>query len=125
MRRWLSQRFDRAVRWRADEEISARVPEVVDDRVRQPANEISWAVNELQRLGPQLAALESRVEEKRQGAAALSGAEPPSADAALLNEVRAEHERIRARLFTVTRYVERLERLESEVAEIRDQIRPR
>ena len=117
MSKWLAQRFDRAVRWRADEEISARVLPVVDERVRQSANEFAWAVNELQRLGPQLASLEARVESQRQSREApVPGAVPTEID--LLSAIRAEHEQVRARLFTVTRYVERLESLEAQVADL-------
>lgn len=114
MRKWLADRFDRAVRWRASEQISAQTPPLVEERVRQPAAEVAWAVNELQRLGPQLAALEARIEDRRQSGVPTDASQQSGA-LSYLDEIRAEHERIRARLFSVTRYVNRLEDLERRV----------
>lgn len=112
MTAWRSRligRFDAAVRWRADEQATAALQPVQRD--------VAWALNELQRLGSQLAALEVRLEDQRSGERPDGTAVEVSARPAEenLGELRAEHRRIRARMGLVTNYVQRLERLERRV----------
>ena len=125
MQKWIADRFDRAVRWRADEQIRAKAPGLIDDRVRRPADEVAWAVNELHRIAPQVAALEARIEEHRQSVSSESSVKGEQVGADILTQVRAEHERVRARLFTVSRYVERLERLETRLTALEERTEER
>ena len=91
-----------------------RLPDDVGPRIADLERRLADAVRELGRMGPQLAALEARVEE-------LAGRlEPaPAGDAAdveaarnVLDEVRAEHARVRARISAATVFEERLRVLE-------------
>jgi len=72
---------------------------------------------ELNRIAPQLAALEAKTEQLR-----LALAPTPTADAAELEEARGlveviqeEHRRIRVRLSALTQYEERLRRIEEKL----------
>lgn len=122
LRQQLSRRVDVAVAWRAQvavgERIDALAGEVADLRGRLDAvaGEASWAANELARLAPQLAALEQRYERDHRGethTTALTGAPGELAEAgSVLEQVRSEHDRVRARLSLVSAYEERLRRLE-------------
>lgn len=91
-----------------------RLPDDTGERVADLERRLGDAVREIGRIGPQLAALEERVEELR---ARLQ--DPPAADAAeveaarsVLDEVRAEHARVRARISAATVFEERLRVLE-------------
>ena len=70
--------------------------------------------NELRRLAPHLAALEARVAKLEERETSIRVADSAEVDQArsLIDEIKAEHERIRVRLSAVARYEERLERLE-------------
>ncbi|MEV5003327.1 hypothetical protein [Nocardioides sp. LML1-1-1.1] len=92
-----------------------RLPDDVGDRVADLERRLGDAVREIARIGPQLAALEERVEDLR----ARLQDPPPTADAAeveaarsVLDEVRAEHARVRARISAATVFEERLRVLE-------------
>ncbi len=76
---------------------------------------------DLARIGPQVAALEERVEALREQLRP-----PPAASAgetvearALLEEVRWEHAQVRVRVTSLVRYEERIRQLEDEVADLR------
>jgi hypothetical protein len=122
LRQQLSRRVDVAVAWRAQvavgERIDALAGEVADLRGRLDAvaGEASWAANELARLAPQLDALELRYERDHRGhthTTALTGGPAELAEAgSVLEQVRVEHDRVRARLSLVSSYEERLRRLE-------------
>lgn len=91
-----------------------RLPDDVGPRMADLERRLADAVREIGRMGPQLAALETRVEEL---AARL--APSPTGDAAdveaarnVLEEVRAEHARVRARISAATVFEERLRVLE-------------
>lgn len=92
-----------------------RLPDDAGERIADLERRLGDAVREIGRIGPQLAALEERVEELR---ARLQ--DPPlTADAAeveaarsVLDEVRAEHARVRARISAATVFEERLRVLE-------------
>lgn len=92
-----------------------RLPDDTGERVADLERRLGDAVREIGRIGPQLAALEERVEDLR--ARLLDP--PPTADAAeveaarsVLDEVRAEHARVRARISAATVFEERLRVLE-------------
>lgn len=92
-----------------------RLPDDMGDRVADLERRLGDAVREIARIGPQLAALEERVEDLR----ARLQDPPPTADAAeveaarsVLDEVRAEHARVRARISAATVFEERLRVLE-------------
>ncbi len=71
--------------------------------------------HEISRIGAQLAALDTRVAGVERTVALPAGTEQTAqeaADAALLTEIRAEHQRVRARLTAVASYEERIGRLE-------------
>lgn len=77
---------------------------------------VKWLYDEQRRLAPHLAALEARIAafERPGSVARLAERLEYSADEA--DEVRAEHARIRARLAAISKYEERLARLEDAVA---------
>jgi hypothetical protein len=74
---------------------------------------------DLARIGPQVAALEARVEDLRFGALGSDVRSGEVAEAvSLVEEVRREHERMRARVSAAIRFEERLGRLEEQMATI-------
>jgi len=87
-------------------------------QVRAQQGRIADLERELARVSPQLAALEERVEHltQRLGSAQLVAA--PDDEAAvrtLLEEVRGEHARVRARITAATVFEERLRVLENRI----------
>lgn len=82
---------------------------------RATAKEAELHVREMNRIAPQLAALESKVENLRQAleaAPTVDGEDDISRARNIVHEVRREHEQIRVRLSAVTSYEERLRRIE-------------
>lgn len=81
------------------------------------AKEAEFYVREINRVSPQLAALESKVEDLRQALSTPSVGSPEELVEArsLVEEIRAEHTRIRVRLSAVTTYEERLRRIEEKL----------
>ncbi|WP_206784013.1 hypothetical protein [Amycolatopsis sp. MtRt-6] len=77
---------------------------------------VKWLYDEQRRLAPHLAALETRIAafERPGSVARLAERLEYAPDEA--EEVRAEHARIRARLAAISKYEERLARLEADVA---------
>ena len=134
MRKRLSARFSSAVDWRVDERVDARLSQSVEDtvqRLQEPLAEWLHALNrrldelqdeylfarsEMDRIGPQVAALERRLEGLRIALADQQdrGDTEPAGDSYsdLLEEARLEHERARIRLEIASHYEERLRRLE-------------
>lgn len=92
-----------------------RLPDNVGDQLADLNQRLGDAVREISRIGPQLAALEERVELLRQR---LEEPTPPGtpeqveAARTVLDEVRAEHARVRARISAATVFEERLRVLE-------------
>ncbi|PPK65930.1 hypothetical protein V5P93_000176 [Actinokineospora auranticolor] len=91
----------------------------VDRRVEELQGHIDWLYGEQRRYAPQLAALEARLAELERGRVdADTGVEAPVSEeeigpvAALVEEIRVEHARVRTRLGLVARYEERIARLE-------------
>lgn len=94
------------------------------DRAQRQHLRIADLERDLARIGPQVAALEARLEDLRTPATTLQPGEASPhgptdgvADArSLLAEVRREHERVRARISAAARFEERLTRVEEAVA---------
>jgi len=106
---------------RADQLIQQRVAAAVqgmESRLafleQRYADDAAWSANEIRRIAPQVAALESRIEEIRERLeTAPSGSdERQTAARDILDSVRREHEQIRARFAGMSQYEERLRRLE-------------
>ena len=98
----------------------AKVKELLDAlrEVRAQRARIADLERELQRVSPQLAALEERVERLAQrvgdgGLAASAGDELEARS--LLDEVRGEHARVRARISAATVFEERLRVVEQQL----------
>ena len=131
LRRRLSARTNEAVAWRVAEQLDPLRAEL-DDLVRRldelhaekrlaelerrldpVERESAWSANELARLNPQVSAFETRLE-KQARPEVLTGALEDLPEARNLVEViREEHARVRARLALVSAYEERLRRLEA------------
>ena len=113
----LRARFDEDVR-RLRGDLDRRLGELdgrvgsLERRLDAVERQADWSANELARLAPQVAALETRVEQKARPTV-LAGelADLPEARS-LVEVVREEHARVRARLSLVSAYEERLRRLE-------------
>lgn len=135
----LTRRINRSVTWRIDEHIAVlrgdvaglhdrldkleHVTRELDERLGDlgrrlddVARESSWSANELARLAPQAAAFEARLEQQARPTV-LTGELGDLPEARLLLDVlREEHGRVRARLSLVSAYEERLRRLEQRCA---------
>lgn len=93
---------------------AGRLPDDVQERLDRQHGRISDMERELSRIGPQVAALEQRLEDL---AEQLSPVDPGSTDdradaRSLLEEVRREHAQVRARITAATVFEERLRVLE-------------
>ena len=139
----LTQRINRSVAWRVEEltaglhgdvaglrrqlgdlenstrdlgsDLDKRIGDL-ERRLDAVERESSWSANELARLGPQAAAFETRLEQQARPVV-LTGELADLPEARLLVDVvREEHARIRARLSLVSAYEERLRRLEQRSA---------
>jgi chromosome segregation ATPase len=73
-----------------------------------------WSANELERIIPQIAAQESRLESLRENIDCVPAADRPQVAEArsLIDEIRREHSQIRVRLTAVAQYEDRLRKLE-------------
>ena len=92
-----------------------RLPDDVGEQMADLNQRLGDAVREISRIGPQLAALEERVELLRQRIEEPTpSGTPEQVEAArtVLDEVRAEHARVRARISAATVFEERLRVLE-------------
>lgn len=89
-------------------------------RVQAHDARLAAVERDLARIGPQVAALEARLEGLRQ-TLALPRVETGELDttAALVQEVRREHDRMRARVSAAVRFEERLGQLEEQMAALR------
>ncbi|CAN5348692.1 hypothetical protein BH24ACT9_BH24ACT9_09170 [soil metagenome] len=106
---------------RADQLIQQRVAAAVqgmESRLafleQRYADDAAWSANEIRRIAPQVAALESRIEEIRERLETAPSGDDERQTAArdILDSVRREHEQIRARFAGMSQYEERLRRLE-------------
>lgn len=83
-----------------------------DKRLDEVQREASWTANELARLAPQAAAFESRLEQLSRPIVVTAEQDDLPEARSLLEAIREEHARVRARLSLVSAYEERLRRLE-------------
>ena len=93
-----------------------RLPDDLPARVDDLDRRLADALRELGRIGPQVAALEERVESLRQRVEEPDPTGTPDDLAAarnVLDEVRAEHARVRARISAAVVFEERLRVLEA------------
>lgn len=121
--RQVRSRADAAIRWRAAEvvEPTARRAQDLHDWVARVERTAEWTANEMRRIAPQVAAIESRLADLddlvRRRELAASGESDAGVtggeERALLDEIASEHERVRVRLAAVASYEERLRRLET------------
>ncbi|GAB2469894.1 hypothetical protein [Jatrophihabitans fulvus] len=116
--RRVRSRADAAIRWRAAEvvEPTARRAQDLHDWVARVERTAEWTANEMRRIAPQVAAIESRLADLDDLLRRRAIAEPddhPTEERALLDTIAAEHERVRVRLAAVASYEERLRRLET------------
>ena len=141
LRTLITLRVNESVAWRvADqlEPVKAQIGEDVrrlrvdldrrlgelDRRLGAVERQADWSANELARLAPQVAALETRVEQKARPTVLTGGLEDLPEARSLVEIVREEHARVRARLSLVSAYEERLRRLEDRLLQ-RDGAAPR
>ncbi|WP_448641018.1 hypothetical protein [Geodermatophilus sp. URMC 63] len=110
-------RLEDTVRGLADsgEHLDKRLAEL-ERRVDDVARESSWSANELARLAPQAASFEVRLEQKARPVVLTGALEDLPESRLLVDVVREEHARVRARLSLVSAYEERLRRLEAQAA---------
>jgi len=89
----------------------------LEERFERQHQRIAALERDLARIGPQVAALEARIEDVRHRLTTPS-ATPDEVDQAvgLVEEIRREHERMRARVTAAARFEERLEQLEDQMA---------
>jgi hypothetical protein len=131
LRRKLSIRINESVAWRVAEQVDPLRAELhewvrrlehlnlehrlaeLERRMGAVERESGWSANELARLNPQVSAFETRLEQQARPEV-LNGALEDLPEARNLVElIREEHSRVRARLALVSAYEERLRRLES------------
>jgi chromosome segregation ATPase len=92
-------------------ELDGRVGSL-ERRLDAVERQADWSANELARLAPQVAALETRVEQKARPTVLAGDLQDLPEARSLVEVVREEHARVRARLSLVSAYEERLRRLE-------------
>jgi hypothetical protein len=136
LQRKLSGRVTEAVAWRVTEqlgrseladrvrrledlvgqngEIEKRISEL-ERRLAVVERTADWSANELARISPQVAAFEVRLEEQARPAVFTGELEDLPEARLLVDVVREEHARVRARLALVSAYEERLRVLESRI----------
>lgn len=126
----LRNRLDRAVRARVDDALRPLRRRVRDHERRlrrlerlyeqRQVDKVPGLVNHFERLQLQVASLETRLEDVRQvlDDPMRPGTSEERAEArALIDEIRREHQQIRARMTAVSWYEDRLRKLEDAVAE--------
>jgi archaellum component FlaC len=113
--RHLLGRVEESTRELADRgaDLDKRLGEL-DRRLDGVQEESAWSANELARLAPQVAALETRVEQKARPTVLAGELQDLPEARSLVEVVREEHARVRARLSLVSAYEERLRRLEEQ-----------
>ncbi len=107
--------------WRGRPDEDKLDPGVVRARLDRQHGRILRTENDLMRIGTQVAALETRVEDLRErlDLGRLAGVDEPGHEArSIVEEVRQEHERIRVRISAAVRYEERLRQLEERLSQL-------
>ena len=130
LRRKLSARTNEAVAWRVAEqvdplrrEVDERLRHIEEDfarrlgelerRMGEVERESSWSANELARISPQVSSFETRLEQQARPEVFTGELANLPEARHLLDSIREEHARVRARLALVSAYEERLRRLEA------------
>jgi len=88
------------------------------ERTHSTAKDAELHVREMNRIAPQLAALEAKVEDLRlmlAEAPRIDGPEDVATARSLVEQIQREHAQIRVRLSAVTTYEERLRRIEEKL----------
>ncbi len=125
----LTGRLDDALQSRVNEVAERRFAEYdrrladIDSRLKRQRRDLDKVSREaatgaslLQRLIPQLEALEVRFSQQQSGSGPVTGTTEEVAEArSVVEEVRREHDRVRARLSGVAWYEDRLRKLEEQV----------
>ena len=128
LRRKLSIRINQSIAWRVAEQVDPLRAEMhelerrlehrigeLDRRLGAVERESGWSANELARLNPQVSAFETRLEQQARPEVLTGGLEDLPEARNLVELIREEHSRVRARLALVSAYEERLRRLEARV----------
>jgi len=88
-------------------------------RLQRQHLRIAALERDMTRLGPQLAALEARIEDLHERLTTPAFETSEQAEAlSLVEEIRREHQRIRARVTAASRFEERLRQLEERVGSL-------
>ncbi|UOZ09242.1 MULTISPECIES: hypothetical protein [unclassified Amycolatopsis] len=92
----------------------------------QARGDLGWARAELDRLIPHVAAQEGRLETLRESISLVPNTDTPQLAEArtLIEEIQRQHAQIRARLAGISRYEDRLRRLEDRVEDQVEQQQP-
>ena len=90
-----------------------------EHNLEQARGDLRWSRAELDRLIPHVAAQEGRLETLRESISLVPNADTPQLAEArtLIEEIQRQHAQIRARLAGISRYEDRLRRLEDRVEE--------
>ena len=126
LRRRLSARTNEAVAWRVAEQVDPLRTELheslgrlehrlaeIERRLDAVQRESAWSANELARLNPQVSSFETRLEQQARPEVLTGALEDLPEARSLVETIREEHARVRARLALVSAYEERLRRLEA------------
>ncbi|MEJ7743912.1 MAG: hypothetical protein WKF73_16040 [Nocardioidaceae bacterium] len=138
--RALVARVDRAMRWRADEQIGLFVEHLTSrldeqdqrladlsgrldqfgERLDELTHDNFWTAEDVRRVAPQVAALDMRLEDLRQSQSNVEGTPEQMQQARnIVDEVRREHAQVRSRLTAVAWYEDRLRKLEDQLASLK------
>lgn len=105
-----------ALRGRTGGEVTRSDYDHIIERLDRQHGRLADLEREIARLSPQVAAIESRIEDLRQ---AIERAALPPGDqttvAAALEQIQREHEQVRVRISAAARFEERLRRVEDAV----------
>ena len=131
LRRKLSIRITQSIAWRVAEQVDPLRAELhewarrlehlnlehriveLERRLGAVESESAWSANELARISPQVSAFEMRLEQQSRPEVLTGALEDLPEARNLVELIREEHSRVRARLALVSAYEERLRRLES------------
>jgi uncharacterized protein involved in exopolysaccharide biosynthesis len=131
LRRKLSIRINESVAWRVAEQVDPLRAELhewarrfehlnlehrlaeLERRMGAVERESGWTANELARLNPQVSSFETRLEQQARPEVLTGALEDLPEARNLVELIREEHSRVRARLALVSAYEERLRRLEA------------
>jgi hypothetical protein len=91
----------------------AELRTAIDATIGDLAGRVDWTENELRRIGPHVAAVDERVAGLERPAPDPTADAPAQGEArSLVEEIRGEHARVRARLSAVAHYEHRIAKME-------------